>query len=468
MPQIEPLPRTFLTRRRVASAVLLLQMLAVGGVLLALGKFQPFLVPDTPLYADYPMHSLEEALKNHRTPVYPLFLRAMRPWSPEFHQVPAAQYAFYCLAVAVFFRGLLAVGQGEISAALTAGMLLYSNLLFHFVNQIGSDCPAATFAIFTLGFVLMRLGGKTGVPTLLAISTATFLTWLTRPAYLFLVVLVPLVCELGKTQSATARSRWRSRLEILSATLLPLLAWCMLQWAVVGRFAVVSLGGYNLIGISGQFLDDFVLHDLPEHLQPLGQGALENRLRMADQLAMPDADPLNYMRMESQYDDTLWRIFVPAAEDVLGKDSHDAVNSQLKDMAKAIIRQRPTEYLTWLVKAFRRGMEKLASEFMLNPASLVLFLCTLAAILWGIVRSFHGQEQPFMLSRATGLLFLIAVLFALMKLAVVILVSIPIGRMTMAMGLFVPVVFMAFLTDLAPKLLSKRHALKPPGGRLPR
>jgi hypothetical protein len=323
----------------------------------------------------------------------------------------------------------------------------------------------------TFGFVLRRLGGKTGIPTLIAIAAATFLTWLTRPAYLFLILLVPLVCELGQTPNATASpksSRWRIRLEVIAATLLPVLAWCTLQWAVVGRFAVVSLGGYNLIGISGQFLDEDVLSELPEHLKPLGERALENRRRMEGQLAMPDAEPLSYLRMESRYDDTLWRIFVPAAEEVLGKDAHDAVNSQLKEMATAIIWLRPKAYLIWLAKAFRRGMEKLVSEFVLNPVSLLLFLITLASVLWGIVRSFHGDERPFTLSRPLGLLFLIAVLFALMKLGVVILVSIPIERMTMAMGLFVPLVFTAFLTDAVPLLASRRHAPSPPAGRSPR
>ncbi len=470
MPIAEPSPKPFHARRRVAWVVLFLQMLAVGGVLWTSGKFQPLIVPDSVLYSEYPMDSVAEALRNHRTPLYPLFLRAMRVVSNEFQVVPAAQYLLYCLAVAVFFRGLLAVDDGPIRSALIAGTLLYSNVLFHLVSEIGTDCLAATWAIATFGFVLMRLGGQAGFPTLLAIAVATFLTWLTRPAYLFLILLVPLVCVLGRRTTgptSPASPRWRQGWDVLAATLLPLVAYCTLQWVVVGRFAVVSLGGYNLIGISGQFLDEDTLEKLPEHLKPLGQKALENRRRMAHKLALPEANPLNYLRMESQYDDHLWRIFVPAAEDTLGKDSHDAINTQLKEMATAIIRLRPKEYLIWLAKAFRRGVEKLVSEFVLNPVSLVIFLLTLSAMLVGVVRSFHGHEEPFLLSRRTGLLFLIAVLFAFMKLGVVILVSMPIGRLTMPMGLFVPVVFTAFLADVVPRVFSTRRAPTLPGGIAP-
>ncbi len=111
-----------------------------------------------------------------------------------FQAVPLAQYLLYCAAVVIFYCGLRAVRQGEIRNALVAGTLLYSNLLFFFVNGITADCLAATFAIAVLGFVLMRLGGYAGWPTLTAIAITTFLTWLTRPAYLFLILLVPMVC----------------------------------------------------------------------------------------------------------------------------------------------------------------------------------------------------------------------------------------------------------------------------------
>jgi hypothetical protein len=215
MPNAEASQKPFLTRRRLAWAVLFLQMLAVGGVLFASGKFQPFWVPDSVLYSDYPMDSLEEALRNHRTPLYPLFLRAIGKWSNDFQAVPAALYLLYCLAVAVFFRGVLAVDERPIRSALIAGTLLYSNVLFHLVNEIGSDCLAAAWAILAFGFVLMRLGGQTGLLTLLAIAIATFLTWLTRPAYLFLILLVPLVCPLwpiarcnGLSWAALRWSRW--------------------------------------------------------------------------------------------------------------------------------------------------------------------------------------------------------------------------------------------------------------------
>ncbi len=255
-------------------------------------------------------------------------------------------------------------------------------------------------------------------------------------------------------------ARWQPLFAVLAATLLPVLAYCSLQWFVVGRFAVVSLGGYNLIGISGQFLDEDTVEDLPEHLRPLARKALEKRRRMQHKLAMREADRLNYLRMESQYDDHIWRIFVPAAEELLGEESHDAVNSQLQETASAIIRARPKDYLVWLAKAFRRGMVKLVSEFVLNPVSLVLFLSTLAVLLVGVAGFLHGRGQPAAISRQTGLIFLMAVLFAAMKLGVVILVSIPIERMTMPMGQFVPVVFMAFLADAVPGLASKLRGPK--------
>ena len=176
---------------------------------------------------------------------------------------------------------------------------------------------------------------------------------------------------------------------------------------------------------------------------------------------MPEAHRLNYLRMESRYDDHIWRIFVPAAQELLGEKSHRAVNKELKQIAVALVVARPVDYFVWVAKAFRRGIGKMASDMMLNPASLVIFLLTLFTMLAYSVRFLDQRRRPGEVSRQTAVLFLLACPFALLKLTTVILVSIPIERMTSPAGLFVPVVFTALLADAISGLFSKPHAPSP-------
>jgi len=280
--------------------LLLAQMILVGGVLAMSGRFLPRVIPDTPLYSEYPVYSLREALENHRTPVYPLFLKLTGRWFPDFQAVPATQYVLYCLAVLLFFRGLTTLQANGIRNALIAGALLYSNLLFQLANEIGADCLAATGLIAVFALMLIWTSGRTRAGELTMLGAAVFFTWLTRPAYLFLILLVPVLSSLCRVPAGTPLPRlpgWRIQRRLIAGMLLPLFAYCSLQWFVVGRFAVVSLGGYNLIGISGQFLDEATLEQLPAHLQPLGREALKQQQRMDGKLAMPEAHRLNYQRM---------------------------------------------------------------------------------------------------------------------------------------------------------------------------
>ena len=166
---------------------------------------------------------------------------------------------------------------------------------------------------------------------------------------------------------------------------LPVLVWSGLRWAVMGKFAVVSFGGYNLIGITGQFLDEEVVSHLDDDLQPLAGEALRRRGEIpADELPLEESDPLNYMRMEGQYDITIWRVFEPAARAFY--DDPPTINSALKDLGVALARQHPRSYLVWLLKASRQALRKLVGDVLANPLGAVLVCLT---VLTAFVRLVH-------------------------------------------------------------------------------
>jgi hypothetical protein len=214
---------------------------------------------------------------------------------------------------------------------------------------------------------------------------------------------------------------------------------------------VVSFGGTNLVAISGQFLDDAVAAQLPADLQPLAQKALARRAAIpAHEFVMPDAPTLNYQRMESNYDLYMWRIFVPAANEMNDGDAV-RVNTDLQRLARAIIWLRPMEYATWLAKAYRRAVWKLAGDFVASPLGVVLV--SLGAILL-LQRTIFWQPRQFDAvpeghRKGAAMVLILSVLYAAAHTATTILVCPPLGRMTDAAGVLLPALAMSGVLLLA-------------------
>jgi len=288
-------------------------------------------------------------------------------------------------------------------------------------------------------------------------------TYLTRPAYLSLVVQLPLlglaIVQSRRVHRPTFRELTRTAAVLAAATLIPLIAYCTLRSVVVGRFGVVASGGFNVIGVAGQFLDDEMVGSLPDDLQPLARHALTHRPpEDGDQsVLMTDAPVLNYQRIENRYDRTIWRIFYPAAEQT-ESSAVTSVNTRLRRLAQEIVRQRPKMYAVYLIKAFRRAVFKIVGDTVLNPYCLSLCLLIAGVTLIRILRPSavrtvdpeSGAEFDLL-----SLMVLATLSFAACQMAVVILVCPPLGRMTDAMALFVPALLMAFLIDRAAALLRR-------------
>src|SRR5262249_28140453 len=101
---------------------------------------------------------------------------------------------------------------------------------------------------------------------LLAVSVCA--SYQIRPAYLFMVGLVPVLglLVLGVV-SPPAELGSRARVfapRVLILALVPLLAFCSLRRAVVGEFGLVSFGGINVVGLAAQLLTPEIARELPE------------------------------------------------------------------------------------------------------------------------------------------------------------------------------------------------------------
>src|SRR5262249_45941280 len=110
-----------------------------------------------------------------------------------------------------------------------------------------------------------------------------------RSAYLFLVVLLPL---LGLVLAALVlpRPEWvRLRLRLagglVAACLLPFVAYVAASWVAIREAGFPLMGTYSLFGVAGPLITEDLIDDLPEDLHPFVRRFLEKRKRAERKIA---------------------------------------------------------------------------------------------------------------------------------------------------------------------------------------
>ncbi len=425
------LPQENLLQLRTPLVVVIGQMVLVGLWLGLTDRLAPVVLNDTPTYTNYPWHSWRLALDDIRTPAYPALLRLTRLLWDDHAGDPTVHYLLYCGGVLLFCGGAAAYLNQPVAAAVAASSLLYSRILHGYVMTIATDTVAAAAGIAACGGMLWWLA-RPGLATATALLLAVVTAWMIRPANLFVVAFVPLATWLLplRTPEHSPPGRRRKLLTALLLTLVPLLAYCSVRYLAIGRFAVVSHGGYNLIGVAGQFFSADDLDRLSEESRPLAAGALARRAA-DDRPVTPydDLPRLNYMRMEMRYDITIWQEFVPAARELVGNE-WGPVNAALRKLSLELLRLHPAEYAVWLAKATRQAAKKVLWDFADNPFTLALLLL---AVLKVCRRGFLAPAAPVADERplsAAAVLLVVAMAYLVLALAVVIPVCPPLGRMT--------------------------------------
>ncbi|WP_437225146.1 hypothetical protein SH661x_003935 [Planctomicrobium sp. SH661] len=444
-----------ISTRGFAWGLLVILILMTGCLLAATGQLVSVEVNDTASYANMPLNSLKGTLNHQRTPGYPLFLAAVRQLGSDLRPVSLLQYGCFAFAVMVFHAGLLASGTPPWLSPWIAGALLATNNLWLFVSTIATDTLGGACGIASVGFMLLwGSDPRRSVLWGILLAASVLSAWLIRPAALFLVpfvlVLTPLFRLRSRPESGNVLSFLRS-LGICSVIgLVPLILYCSLRLAVVGKFSIVAFGGYNLIGISGQFMDEKTLPLISEELRPLAQAAM-NRLRSIPlrDFQYVELGPTSYIRMESNSDLFIWSVFTPAAHEVYGDDPV-LVNTQLKRLGLELVEKHPRLYVIWLLKASRQCIFKLLGDFVFNPMGGLLTFVGVVFISLHIVTRWIWKSKiiPYRTFENAGLLFVIAAAYAAMSLILVIVVCPPIGRMTDAAGLWIGPCLVAFLGDL--------------------
>ncbi|MCA9061225.1 MAG: hypothetical protein KDA85_22080, partial [Planctomycetaceae bacterium] len=257
-----PPPQGFFRCSRYGGSLLMTLLLAafVGGSI-RLGTVSPVDVPDTPGYTEFDW-SMPALLAQRRTFGYPLYLRIHELVTGGYAWVCWGQAALFAVAAVVFSRAASRSRTQQL--AILTGML-GANIYWLYNQTIATDTPAAAMGILSMAFVL-QLARQWRLRTMLFVCIAVTAAWCIRPAMLAVlpaaVVTYWLVArqwesELKNAQNETVRTPKRKVIReagwLCVGLCVPVLLFCSLRLAAVGKFGIVSFGGYNLIGVVGQF-----------------------------------------------------------------------------------------------------------------------------------------------------------------------------------------------------------------------
>jgi hypothetical protein len=209
---------------------------------------------------------------------------------------------------------------------------------------------------------------------------------------MFLIPLWPIVSIAADRLILRREASWRTILRrgggFSAATLVPFALFCTVRWAVVGHWGLVSFGGYNLIGIVGQFLEPDSVESLPHRLQPLAQGMLDKRAEL------PSYDsPTSFVAMEQAYNPTIWQMAVPTARELHGDDAV-AVNRALTELSGRLLRQNLPSYGRWLIWNAIHAVKGIVLLTATDLGTRLLFLLFLLAHAWSLWRGPPAVEGP--------------------------------------------------------------------------
>jgi hypothetical protein len=451
------------------------------------------------------LSSLPDLLSHQRTVGYPLLLRLTRAVSPGYRALPLIQAGIFLGAVALFWLGLVRFGLGPGTALAAIAPLAASELVVPFARRVHSDTVGAALALAAIAALLFALRRPTW-RTWSGLALALFLAYQVRPAYLFLLLLVPILAFiLPRRQDAGERSAPAGRLAgvALALALGPFLLFCTLRLALVGHFGLVSFSGFNVVGIAASMITPEVARALPAEHQPLAETILAGRrqrgLEPIEERSFPGS-AARFRAWSADYDTNIWRISgraafrqafarqdrerganaapgpeepTPAAD--VGREGararrrlgprrrwayHEA-NRALLGLSLAVFRQRPGLYASWVVQGFRRGTLGTLSQ--VRGVREALAFAGLAALalaasslkpLGGRRGAGAGRGWRRAVARSEPLCWIAAGFFA-GGLALVVLVEPPFERYLWAVGLFLPAAAAALGWELGGEALSR-------------
>jgi hypothetical protein len=363
-------------------------------------------------------------------------------------------------AVVLFFRALRYFGASPWQAFAAGTGVLWS--VFHdpSLHDVVSDSLAISMAVVTVSLLLFVSATPRRPGPWIGVTLCLALTYHIRPAYLFLIPLVPCLGLLFRAIHARWHHEpllWRRYAAALLATaILPFLTFCALRLAVVGHFGLVSFGGWNIVGIAVEMLDRPLIDaHVPEDLRVTALDILQARDRAHGRHGLTGAlreGRLSVGELNKNYNVNVWEVAAPVflgrypeAKTAEGKFCSTAINRDLTRLSLSVIRARKSAYLGFFVRNYLMGLGESLGLGEIRYANLTWVCFTLAAVSLHVLRILvwpRGLHAPLADDRARcytmQLMLVLGILFTVTGLPLVAMVEPAMSRYVCPLTVFLP------------------------------
>jgi hypothetical protein len=366
---------------------LAVQVAAVILVAGSAGLWRLQLASDSASYMAASGAPLAEAMVGIRTLGYPLLLRGVAAFSPDYRLLPWVHLAMLAAAVFLFDFSLRRFGVSPWASLAASSALLYAALPRHTpVACLLADFPAMMLAVMTVACLLWVVAERSRILPWLGLTFCLAAAYHVRPAYLFLIPLAPclgVVFAFLWSKRGGKPLFWKGLAVGLSAVaVLPLLAYSSLRLRMVGDFGLVSFIGYNLSALAAELLEAPMIEgELSEHCRPLANAILAQRQRLHMTPAFGPGPRISLAQYEENLSVNIWGVAVPAAHKIFGSDPV-VCNRELSRLSREVIGLRKGRCLLWVAASFPRAAAKILWFQWIVPLLLPVAAASLAVRLW--------------------------------------------------------------------------------------
>ncbi|MEO1529426.1 MAG: hypothetical protein AAFX06_28730 [Planctomycetota bacterium] len=414
------------------------------------GRLRLHEVNDSPSYLSYSFSSLRAAMLSIRTPGYPIFVGVIGS-TVGLAFVPALQVLLHAVASWCLGEELLDRKMPEWSALAAGAAVLIGCTPVGHIHTLSTDAPAASLGVLVV-VLLLRSSRSAHWGWWVGCGALAALTIFVRPAYLFLIVWLPVAgALLYRHDRGVGLLRGKTKFKVWYATatagaiVVVLLAWMTARKVVVNDFALVPFGHQNLSALLVQTVPRRKLERLPGEGGELAKVVAE---KMADSgfESPDDRTSLSTMTLEAQWDRINYEIIFPTAREMEqrrdGKDPVTVrVHRRIAAMNKAILSDSPKGYMRWLALAARRAVWGTFANIAMHPIFLGLIVVGSVAL---VIRVSSGNVlTPMVIPTGWSALALVGISYAFFKIGFVILSSPPLGRFADAGAIFLPAIIAA-------------------------
>ncbi len=305
-----------------------------------------------------------EAMVSIRTPGYPLLLRAVAVVSPDYHLMPLVHLAMLAGAVFLFDFSLRRFGVSPWASLAISSAIIYAALPRRTpIAFLLADVPAMTLGVATIACLLWVVAERGRILPWLGLTVGLAAAYHVRPAYLFLVPLVPclgVVFVFLRNKGRGVPRVWKGlSVGLVAAAALPLLGYCLLRLKMVGDFGLVSFGGYPLSGMAVELLDEPMIDgELSPHFQPFARAIMAERQRLGMTPAFGPGLHVSLRQYEANFSGNVYHVVLPIARRFYGPDPV-ACNREMSRFSREVIGLRKGRYLLWAAESFPRAMMKI-------------------------------------------------------------------------------------------------------------